>query len=94
MERLDLAAAMDSIKELAEAIDRDKVLRARQREPGAKLLDALEMYDFACSFTLAGIQAQHPGVDDAEAKRILTERQRKARERDAQAWKLRDTLLP
>jgi hypothetical protein len=85
---------MESIKELAEDIFRTRVLRARQESPGQKLFDALELFDFACGWTEAGIRAQFPDANDEEVKRILRERLDWQRKREAPKWKHGDMLLP
>ena len=85
---------MENIKELGEQIFRDRVLRARRESPGQKLFDALELFDFACGWTEAGIRNQHPGASDADVKRILRERLNLQRKMEAPKWKQRDTLLP
>lgn len=85
---------MDDIKELAEDIFHDRILRARQEDPGAKFLDSLKLFDFACSWTEAGIRAEFPAADDAEVKRILRERIELQRRLEAPKWKAGNSLLP
>jgi hypothetical protein len=84
----------NEIKSLGIAIQRDKILQARQRSPGEKFLDALQLFDFACSWTVAGIRSQFPDADDAEVKRILEERLNWQRRREEPKWKPGTTLLP
>jgi hypothetical protein len=83
-----------SIQALATDIFRDKILRARRESPGEKFLDSLKLFDFACSWTEAGIRAQFPQADNAEVKRILRERLDKQRRREEPQWKPGSTLLP
>ena len=52
----------------------DHVQAARSLPPERRLLDCLDLYDFARTVTLAGIRAQHPTADDAEVERRLWER--------------------
>jgi hypothetical protein len=85
---------MDDIKELADDIFRDRVLRARQEDPGTKFLDSLKLFDFACSWTEAGIRAEFPDADDREVKRILRERIELQRRLEAPKWKAGNSLLP
>jgi hypothetical protein len=85
---------MESIKELADDIYREKVVRARRSSPGAKLFDSLELFEFACSWTEAGIRSQHPHADDQEVKRILRARLDWKRRQEAPQWKPGGMLLP
>ena len=85
---------MDDIKELADNLFRERVLRARQEDPGAKFLDSMKLFDFACSWTEAGIRAEFPTADDCEVKRILRERIELQRRLEAPQWKAGNSLLP
>lgn len=62
------------IQRLAEELYAERVLEAREMPPEEKLLAGEELFDYACSITLAGIQAQNPGLSDKEYLRILNER--------------------
>jgi hypothetical protein len=62
------------IRRLADEIYREKVLAARQMAPEEKLLAGEELFDYACSITLAGIRAENPGATDEECRKILEER--------------------
>jgi len=46
------------IDHLADAIYRDKVLRARAEDPSEKFLDGFRLFDAALSFTKAGVAAE------------------------------------
>jgi hypothetical protein len=85
---------MEDIKELADDIFRQRVLRARTEDPGSKFLDSLKLFDFACSWTEAGIRAEFPEADHAEVKRILRERIQLQRRLEAPQWKAGNSLLP
>lgn len=85
---------MDDIKELADELFRERVRRARQEDPGTKFLDSLKLFDFACSWTEAGIRAEFPAASDAEVKRILGERLELQRRLEAPTWKAGSSLLP
>jgi hypothetical protein len=65
---------MESIKELADEIYRERVLRARRTPIEQKILVGAELFDFACEITRAGIRHQNPGVDEAKVETILRER--------------------
>ncbi len=84
----------DYIRAVGQAKFRDRVLLARQESPGAKLFDALQLFEFACGWTEAGIRFQHPEADDREVKRILRERLDLQRRMEAPKWKPDDMLLP
>jgi hypothetical protein len=64
----------EKIKALADAIYKDKIARARAKDPVEKLLDGFRLHEYACGITLAGIRNQNPGISDADALRILKER--------------------
>ena len=85
---------MDDIQQLADAIYREKVLRARAMDPGEKFLDGPRLFEFACAFVEAGIRAQFPTADDSEVKRILRERIELQRRQEAPKWKQGTSLLP
>jgi hypothetical protein len=65
---------MDEIKQLGDAIYRDRVRRARMTAPEEKLLDGMRLFDFACSITLAGIRHQFPDATEERLWEILRER--------------------
>jgi hypothetical protein len=67
-------AADAQIQRLAEELYRERVAEARAMPPEEKLLAGEELFDYACSITLAGIRDQHPGLSDEECLRILDER--------------------
>ena len=62
------------IRRLAEELYRERVAEARQMLPEEKLLAGEELFEYACSITLAGIRDQFPGLSDEECRRILEER--------------------
>ena len=65
---------MDDTKQLAAAIDRDRLERARTMKPEAKLSAGIELFEFACSIARSGIRHDHPQADEAAVERILAER--------------------
>jgi len=64
------------IERLADEIYRERVLAAREMPTEEKLLAGEELFDYACSITLAGIHNQFPGASEEECVRILEERLR------------------
>ena len=71
----DRAATADlQIQRLAEEIYRERVAEASMMPPEEKLLAGEELFDYACSITLAGIRDQNPGLSEEECLRILEER--------------------
>jgi hypothetical protein len=62
------------IKRLAEDLYRERVVEARAMPPEEKLLAGEELFDYACSITLAGIRNQFPGASEEESLKILEER--------------------
>ncbi len=67
-------SADPQIRRLAEELYRERVAEARQMLPEEKLLAGEELFEYACSITLAGIRDQFPGLSDEECRRILEER--------------------
>ena len=62
------------IRRLADDLYRERVIEARAMPPEEKLLAGEELFDYACSITLAGIRNQYPGASEEECLRILEER--------------------
>jgi hypothetical protein len=62
------------IERLAEQLYRERVAEAREMPPEEKLLAGEELFDYACSITLAGIRDQFRGLSEEECLRILDER--------------------
>ena len=67
-------ARANEVKQLADAIFRDRVLRARQMPPEEKLLDGARLFDWACRITEWGIRNQHPDADDGRVAALLRAR--------------------
>jgi hypothetical protein len=65
---------MESIKELADALYREEVERARRMSPEEKFWAGPRLFDMACEVTKAGIRHQHPEASEDEVRRILRER--------------------
>jgi hypothetical protein len=71
-------------RRLIDELYREELREARTMAPEEKLLLGEELFAYACSITLAGIQNQFPEADEAEQRRILVNRlelQRKLEER-------------
>ena len=65
---------MESIRELAEEIYRERVLRARRTPIEQKLLAGAELFECACQVTCDGIRDQNPGIDESQVQQILRDR--------------------
>jgi hypothetical protein len=65
---------MEHIRELADAIYRERVLRARRTPIEQKLLAGAELFESACQVTCDGIRHQNPGINETEVQRILRDR--------------------
>ena len=59
---------------LIDELYREELLEARAMPPEQKLLLGEELFVYACSITMAGIQNQFPEADEAERRRILEQR--------------------
>jgi hypothetical protein len=64
----------NQINRLADGLYRERVLEARAMAPEDKLLAGEELFEYACSITLAGIRNQFPEATEAECRRILAAR--------------------
>jgi hypothetical protein len=68
---------------LADAIERDRFLRARRMTLEQRLVQGAELFDYACQASLAGLRAQFPNATEAELQERLRQRIRRARELEA-----------
>jgi hypothetical protein len=59
---------------LAEELYRERVAEARLMPPEEKLLAGEELFEYACSITLAGIRDQFPGLTEEQCLQVLEER--------------------
>jgi hypothetical protein len=59
---------------LAEALYRERVIRARRMAPEEKFIAGEELFALACSITLAGIRNQFPNANDQECLHLLKQR--------------------
>jgi hypothetical protein len=65
---------MDDIAELAAAIDREKLERAKRMTPQERFLAGAELFEDACEVSRAGIRALNPGFTDTEVEEELRRR--------------------
>jgi hypothetical protein len=56
---------------LIDELYREELREARAMSPEEKLLAGEELFLYACSITIAGIQNQFPEANEAERRRIL-----------------------
>lgn len=59
---------------LADALYRERVLRARRTPPEERILDGPRLFDYACSVTLAGLRTELPHASEAELRQALRRR--------------------
>jgi hypothetical protein len=59
---------------LADELYRERVLRARKTSPEEKFLAGEELFEYACSITLAGIKFQNPDFTEDDCRRELERR--------------------
>jgi len=67
-------SAEAQIKRLGDELYREQVAEAREMPPEEKLLAGEELFEYACSITLAGIRDQFPGLSEEDSRRVLEER--------------------
>jgi hypothetical protein len=65
---------------LIDQLYREEVLKAREMAPEEKFLAGEELFEYACSITLAGIKSQNPEFSEEDCRREL-ERRLKLQER-------------
>jgi hypothetical protein len=65
---------MEPTQELADAIYRDRVLRARQTPLEKKLLAGAQLFDEVCDRMRAGLRDENPGADAATIEELLRRR--------------------
>ncbi len=65
---------MEPTKEFADAIFRERVLRARRTPPENKFLDGARLFDFACRIVKEGIRNEFPDADEKKVEEILVRR--------------------
>jgi hypothetical protein len=70
---------------LADELYRERVLEARKMSAEEKFLAGEELFEWACSVTLAGIQNENPGMSEEERLQVLEARlaMREKRERES-----------
>ena len=62
---------MEPTRELADAIWREKVRRAKAMTPDERLREACRLSDFVFDMMRAGVRSRNPAADDAEVDRIV-----------------------
>jgi hypothetical protein len=67
-------SADSHIRRLVDELYRERVADARSMPPEEKLLAGEELFDYACSITLAGIRDEFRELHEADWLRILEER--------------------
>lgn len=65
---------MESIRELADANDRERVQRARRTPIDQKRWAGAELFEAACQITWDGIRHQNPGIIEERVQEILRDR--------------------
>lgn len=73
-ERAPPYAPPPETQRLIDELYRAELRDARAMRPEDKLLAGEELFLYACSVTMAGIQNQFPEADEAERRRILESR--------------------
>lgn len=68
--------------DLQRSIRREKVLRARSMTEAERLAATLDQIDLTFEWMLEGVRQQSEGISEDEARRILTERLDRQRQRE------------
>ena len=68
------ARVQPEIERLADELYRERVIEARAMEPEEKFLAGEELFEYACSITLAGIRNEVPSATEEECLSILQKR--------------------
>lgn len=72
----------DQLKELQDAIYREKIMRARAMTESERFVATLELIDTSFEWMLAGVKMQFPEASEEDAQRILGERLDRMRQRE------------
>ena len=59
---------------LADALYRERVLRARRTPPEERVLEGPRLFDYACTVTLAGLRSELPEASEPELRQALRRR--------------------
>jgi hypothetical protein len=65
---------MEPSNELIHQLQREEIEDARRMTISQKLEASGDLFDYACSITLAGIKSQHPGISTEHAMAKLRAR--------------------
>lgn len=65
---------MESTRNLADNLFRERVLRARRTPPEEKLLDGPRLFDLCCRIMMDGIRNENPEADEQRVRQILAQR--------------------
>jgi hypothetical protein len=65
---------MESIKELADEIYRQRVLHARKLTMEQKFLAGFELFEGVCERMSAGIRDENPGANEETVQQLLRQR--------------------
>ena len=66
--------AMESIKELGEDIERERIARARRTPPLEKFLAGVRLFEYSCWIMAAGVRHQFPEAEESQVAEIVRQR--------------------
>lgn len=78
------------IPQLARALRRERILRARARSPWEKMQAGGDLFDAACQLTKIGIQRQYPHWSNAQ---IFNEIRRRLDRKRARDYRVKQQIL-
>ena len=64
----------DEFQSLADELYRERVLRARRTPPEMRILQGPELFDYACSSSMAGLRVEMPGASEEKLRQGLRRR--------------------
>lgn len=64
----------EEFKPLADALYRERILRARRTPLEARLMQGADLFDFGCEAMLMGLRVQMPGASEEELRSALRRR--------------------
>jgi hypothetical protein len=77
---------MQPTNELASELFRERVLRAREMAPEAKLAVGAELFTYAAEITASGIRHQFPDATEEQVQTILSQRLQLRQRLEATPW--------
>jgi hypothetical protein len=84
----------EAIRQLADELYRERVLRARAMTGEEKLTMAAELFRDVCDRMKIGLRMENPQADEATIQKLLVKRFNRLRQLDESSWVTTNTSPP